>query len=184
MDPGGRGVNGQFAVPGYGSPTQRFRFIAGGIGITPILPMLGLTERIGVDWSMVYAGRSRDSLPFVDEVARFGDRIQIRTDDVSGLPTAPELLGDCPDGTAVYACRPAPMLTAIRAQLGGRDNVELHFERFAAGPVIDGKEFRVSVASRPTPVSKGSAAPAARGCSTGPSTIATRCSPTPNAATA
>jgi ferredoxin-NADP reductase len=134
-------------VPGYGSPTQRFRFIAGGIGITPILPMLALAQRLGVDWSMAYAGRSVDSLPFVDEVARFGDRVQIRTDDVGGVPTASELLGDCPDGTTVYACGPAPMLTAIRAQLAGRDNVELHFERFAAPPVVDGHEFSVSIAS-------------------------------------
>ena len=47
---------------------------------------------------MVYAGRSIDSLPFTEEVARFGDRVEIRTDDVSGVPTAEELLGDCPDG--------------------------------------------------------------------------------------
>ncbi|GAC1409810.1 MAG: PDR/VanB family oxidoreductase [Mycobacterium sp.] len=134
-------------VPGYGSPARQFRFIAGGIGITPILPMLGLAQRMGVDWSMVYSGRSRESLPFVDEVSRFGDRIAIRTDDVSGLPAAEELLGDCPDGTAVYACGPAPMLTSIRRALVGRDNVELHFERFAAAPVVDGKEFTVSVAS-------------------------------------
>ena len=134
-------------VPGYGSPTQRVRFIAGGIGITPILPMLALAERLGVDWSMVYAGRSVDSLPFIDEVARFGDRIEIRTDDVGGVPTAAELLGDCPDGTTVYACGPAPMLTAIRATLAGRDDVELHFERFAAPPVVDGREFSVSIAS-------------------------------------
>jgi ferredoxin-NADP reductase len=134
-------------VPGYGSPARRFRFIAGGIGITPILPMLGFAQRLGVDWSMAYAGRSRDSLPFVDEVGRFGDRVAIRTDDVGGLPTAAELLDDCPDGTAVYACGPAPMLTAIRAELAGRDDVELHFERFAAPPVVDGKEFTVSVAS-------------------------------------
>jgi ferredoxin-NADP reductase len=134
-------------VPGYGSPARRFRFIAGGIGITPILPMLGLAQRLGVDWSILYAGRSRESLPFVDEVSSFGDRVAIRTDDVSGLPTAAELLGDCPDGTAVYACGPAPMLTSIRSALVGRDNVELHFERFAAPPVIDGKEFTVCVAS-------------------------------------
>ena len=134
-------------VPGYGSPARRFHFIAAGIGITPILPMLALAQSRGVDWSMVYAGRSRDSLPFVDEVSRFGDRIQIRTDDISGLPTPEELLGDCTDGTAVYACGPAPMLTAIRSGLAGRDNVELHFERFAAPPVVDGKEFTVSVAS-------------------------------------
>jgi ferredoxin-NADP reductase len=134
-------------VPGYGSPARRFRFIAGGIGITPILPMLGLAQRRGVDWSMVYAGRSRDSLPFVDEVGAFGDRVAIRTDDIDGLPTADELLGDCPDGTAVYACGPAPMLTAIRSALIGRDGVELHFERFAAPPVVDGEEFSVSIAS-------------------------------------
>lgn len=134
-------------VPGYGSPAQRFRFIAGGIGITPILPMLGLAERLGVDWSMVYAGRSRDSLPFIEELTPFGDRVEIRTDNASGLPSAAELLGDCPDGTTVYACGPAPMLTAIRANLAGRDNVELHFERFAAPPVVDGKEFSVSIAS-------------------------------------
>jgi ferredoxin-NADP reductase len=134
-------------VPGFGSPARRLRFIAGGIGITPILPMLNLAERRGVEWSMVYAGRSRDSLPFLDEINRFGDRIEIRTDDRSGIPTAGDLLGDCPDGTAVYACGPAPMLTAIRTRLAGRDDVELHFERFAAPPVLDGSEFEVNVAS-------------------------------------
>ncbi len=142
-------------VPGYGSPAQRFRFIAGGIGITPILPMLALAQRLGVDWSMVYAGRSADSLPFIDEVTRFGDRVEIRTDDVSGLPTAAELLSDCQDGTTVYACGPAPLLTAIRAELAGRDDVELHFERFAAAPVVDGTEFTVSISSTGQEVAVG-----------------------------
>lgn len=134
-------------LPGYGSPARRLRFIAGGIGVTPILPMLSQAELFGVDWSMVYAGRSRDSLPFVDELAAFGERVEIRTDDVHGLPTPAELLGACPDGTTVYACGPAPMLTGIRATLAGRDNVELHFERFAAPPVIDGEQFSVGLAS-------------------------------------
>jgi ferredoxin-NADP reductase len=134
-------------VPGYGSPAQRFRFIAGGIGITPILPMLAQAEQLGVEWSMVYAGRSRDTLPFLEELARFGDRIEIRTDDEHGLPTAADLLGDSPDGTTVYACGPAPVLTSLRAALAGRDDVELHFERFAAPPVVDGIAFTASVAS-------------------------------------
>ncbi|MDT5180285.1 MAG: hypothetical protein QOJ95_4483 [Mycobacterium sp.] len=134
-------------VPGYGSPAQRFRFIAGGIGITPILPMLAQAESLGVPWSMIYAGRSRDTLPFLDELARFGDRIEIRTDDEAGLPTAQDLLGECPDGTTVYACGPAPVLTALRAALNGRDDVELHFERFAAPPVVDGTSFSALVAS-------------------------------------
>lgn len=126
---------------------QEFLFIAGGIGITPILPMLARAEQFGIDWSMLYVGRSRDSLPFLDELARFGDRVQIRTDDVDGLPTADDLLGDCRPGTSVYTCGPAPMLGAIRTRLVGADDIELHFERFAVPPVTDGHEFKVEVAS-------------------------------------
>ena len=142
-------------VPGYGSPARRFRFIAGGIGITPILPMLALARRLGIDWSMVYTGRSLDSLPFVDDVAGYGAAVTVRTDDRQGLPSAADLLGECPPGTAVYACGPAPMLTAIRSDLVGRDDVELHFERFAAPPVVDGRPFPVTIASRGEPVEVG-----------------------------
>ncbi|PND58503.1 oxidoreductase [Mycobacterium sp. ENV421] len=134
-------------VPGYGSPARQLRFIAGGIGITPILPMLGLAQRLGIDWSMIYTGRSLESIPFLDELGEFGERVQIRTDDEHGIPTAAELLGACPDGAGVYTCGPAPMLTAIREALAGRDNVELHFERFAAPPVVDGTTFTATVAS-------------------------------------
>ncbi len=135
------------SVPGHGSPTKRLRFIAGGIGITPILPMLGMAELLGVDWSMVYVGRSADSIPFIDEVRRFGDRITVRTDDVDGVPNAEDLLGECHSGTTVYACGPAEMLTVIRKRLLGRNDVELHFERFAAAPVIDGEPFTAVVRS-------------------------------------
>ena len=135
------------SVPGYGSPARRIRFIAGGIGITPILPMLRLAEDLGVDWSMIYVGRTADSIPFIDEVREFGNRVSIRTDDVHGIPTASDLLGECPNGTTVYACGPAPMLTLIREQLAGRDGVELHFERFAAPPVVGGEEFTVTIDS-------------------------------------
>ncbi len=142
-------------VPGHGSPTRRVRFIAGGIGITPILPMLRAIDGLGVQWSMIYTGRSRDSLPFVDEVAAFGEPVLIRTDDVDRLPSAATLLGDCPPDTAVYACGPAPMLTAVRAALAGRADVELHFERFAAPPVENGSPFEVSVASTGATVAVG-----------------------------
>lgn len=142
-----------FAVPGHGSPARRIRFVAAGIGITPILPMLQAAERLGLDWSMVYTGRSVDSLPFVDELARYGDRITVRTDDTDGIPTAHDLLGgddaDSPGlpGTSVYCCGPVPMLNSIRAALAGRADIELHFERFSPPPVLDGRPFRVTLDS-------------------------------------
>ncbi|TRW82476.1 oxidoreductase [Mycolicibacterium sp. 018/SC-01/001] len=141
------------AVPGHGSPTRRVRFIAGGIGVTPILPMLRAARGLGVEWSMVYTGRSRDSLPFVDEVEALG--ATVRTDDADGLPTAATLLGDCPAGTAVYACGPAPMLTALHTALADRADVEVHVERFAAPPVVDGTPFDATVASTGTTITVG-----------------------------
>ncbi|MCM6773550.1 PDR/VanB family oxidoreductase [Nocardia sp. CDC159] len=135
-----------FVLPGYGSPAARLHFVAGGIGITPILPMLRMADRLGVDWSMVYTGRSRDTIPFLDEVEGFGDRVTVRTDDAHGLPTAADLLGGVGPDTAVYCCGPVPMTELIAAAVREMPGVELHSERFSAPPVRDGKPFTIELA--------------------------------------
>ncbi|TWS20615.1 oxidoreductase [Tsukamurella asaccharolytica] len=134
------------AVPGYGSSAEHLRFVAGGIGITPILPMMIAAERLGLNWSMLYTGRSADTIPFIAEVARFGDKVEIRTDDEHGIPTADVLIGDTPGPTALYACGPIPMLESLRVGLIGRTDVELHYERFSAPPVIGGRPFTATLA--------------------------------------
>ncbi|TSE00125.1 oxidoreductase [Skermania sp. ID1734] len=136
-----------FAVPGYGSPARRLHLIAGGIGITPILPMARLADRVGLDWSMTYTGRSRESLPFLDEIEAFGARVSVRTDDEHRLPTAAELLGDLESRMAIYCCGPAPMVSGMLVALRGVRDVEFHYERFSAPPVVNGKEFEVELAS-------------------------------------
>ncbi len=134
------------APPGHGSSARRVHLIAGGIGITPILPMVRLADRLGVDWTLTYAGRSRASMPFLDALDRF-DRVTVLTDDVHGIPTGRDLLGEVLPSTAVYCCGPEPMLAAVREELGDRTDVELHFERFGAPPVLDGRPFAVELAN-------------------------------------
>ncbi|MEV0294201.1 PDR/VanB family oxidoreductase [Nocardia sp. NPDC050710] len=135
-----------FAVPGYGSSAARVHFVAGGIGITPILPMARLAQRLGLDWSMVYTGRSRDTIPFLDEIAGFGDRVIVRTDDEHGLPDAAALLPEVGTDTAVYCCGPVPMITAIADTVREMRGVELHSERFSPPPIVDGKPFEIEIA--------------------------------------
>ncbi|MBT0566292.1 oxidoreductase [Williamsia sp. CHRR-6] len=134
------------ALPGRGSAAQRLRFVAGGIGITPILPMVATAQRLDLDWSMIYVGRSAASLLFIDQLSALGERVTVRTDDDGGIPTATELLAGVQAGTAVYACGPPPMLTSIRTALLTRPDVELHYERFSPPPVLDGKPFTVTLA--------------------------------------
>ncbi|MBF6229502.1 oxidoreductase [Nocardia abscessus] len=136
-----------FAVPGHGSPATRLHFVAGGIGITPILPMARLAHRLGIEWTMVYTGRSRDTLPFLDEIAGFGDRVVVRTDDEHGLPDAAALLPGVGPDTAVYCCGPVPMITLIADTVREMPYVELHSERFSPPPIVNGKPFEIQFAS-------------------------------------
>ncbi|HEX4247676.1 MAG TPA: PDR/VanB family oxidoreductase [Pseudonocardia sp.] len=131
----------------------RYLFIAGGIGITPILPMLRAVVATRADWRFVYAGRDRDSMPFLAELAELDpSRVVIRADaEHGGPPTGADLLGNAPGrGTTGYLCGPAPMLTAVRAELhaaGAAGPVDaLHVERFAAPPVLGGHAFTVELA--------------------------------------
>ncbi|WP_420838083.1 PDR/VanB family oxidoreductase [Antrihabitans stalactiti] len=135
-----------FAAPGFGSPSERLHFVAGGIGITPILPMARLAERLKLDWTLTYTGRSRDSLPFLEEVESFGDRVTVRTDDEHGLPDAKELLADVREHSAVYCCGPVSMIGGMLEVLREVTDVEFHYERFSAPPVVDGVAFEVELA--------------------------------------
>lgn len=134
------------ALPGCGSDSARLRFIAGGIGITPILPMLRMAEASGVDWTMLYTGRHLDSLPFLDELACYGERITVRTDDRDGLPAAGELLAGVDERTAVYACGPPAMITAIQRGLPDESTTEFHYERFSPPAVVAGQPFEIQLA--------------------------------------
>lgn len=119
-------------------------FVAGGIGITPILPMVRAARDAGLDWTFVYCGRSRDSMPFLEEIESWGSS-RVRILD-GGIPTAADLLGAAPSNSAVYCCGPTPMLNTVRTSFADCGASALHFERFGAPPVVGGTPFTVTLA--------------------------------------
>ncbi len=63
-------------------PTRPAVFVAGGIGITPLVAMIDAAERAGTPWELHYAGRSRSRMAFVDElVAAHPDRVAVAAAD-------------------------------------------------------------------------------------------------------
>ncbi|MEE4025756.1 PDR/VanB family oxidoreductase [Gordonia sp. PKS22-38] len=142
------------ALPGHGSAAARLHFIAGGIGITPILPMIETAEAFGVPWTLTYLGRSTDSLAYLERLAGLNpegrNRIDIRTDDVAGIPTATGLIDAIGDDAAVYFCGPPSLTDGLLAALRTAEHcAEIHFERFGL-PTPAGREFEVSIAGRNT----------------------------------
>jgi ferredoxin-NADP reductase len=113
---------------------DRYLFIAGGIGITPIAPMIHQVARSGAEWSAVYGGRSRGHMAFLGELTELcGDRLDTWPQDRRGLPNIGRLVTALPAGTAVYCCGPAGMLEAVeRACAALPVPVDLHTERFTS----------------------------------------------------
>ncbi|MFJ5994891.1 PDR/VanB family oxidoreductase [Streptomyces sp. NPDC092370] len=97
-------------------PARRYRFVAGGIGITPVLPMLAAAQAAGAEWTLLYGGRTRRSMAFAGELARYGDRVTIAPEDETGLLDLPSVLDDLPEDTLVYCCGPGPLLDAVEAR--------------------------------------------------------------------
>ncbi|OKI05096.1 iron-sulfur protein [Streptomyces sp. CB02923] len=142
-------------------PRNRFRleechaylFIAGGIGITPILPMLRQAESEGVPWRLVYGGRSRATMPFLEEVEKLAgaasDRVTVVAEDEDGLPDLAGALTGAPPHAAVYCCGPDPLMDAVAALLPqGARGLTLCTERFApvaALPPGENAEFEVEL---------------------------------------
>jgi ferredoxin-NADP reductase len=115
-----------------------YLFIAGGIGITPMLPMIRAAAASGARWRLVYLASARSRMPFLDELAQLGaaagerGSVRLAARDEVGRAHLVEEIAAAPDAL-VYACGPERMLGALRDVIpdGGR----LRYEYFTA-PVI------------------------------------------------
>jgi ferredoxin-NADP reductase len=133
-------------------PAGHYLFLAGGIGVTPLLPMALEAARAGVPWTFVYGGRTRASMAFRDGLSALpGGRLEVVPQDELGLPDLEGAFAALPAGGAAYCCGPAGMLEAA-ISIGGstRPDVPVHVERFqgpaALAPGAPDSAFEVELA--------------------------------------
>jgi ferredoxin-NADP reductase len=134
-----RGPRNHFAFSPDGS---RVLFIAGGIGITPILPMIEAAATAGLDWQLAYAGHSRETMAFADGlVEQYPSRVSLFVAAEGNRIELQQLLGTPADGTSIYCCGPARLMDAVEEACGSWPHGTLHLERFepkdVAAPVMD-----------------------------------------------
>jgi len=136
-------------------PSTRYLFVAGGIGITPIVPMVHQADLVGADWSLLYGGRSRSSMAFVDDLARHGDRVHVHPQDEQGLLPLAAWLSEAREDTVVYCCGPAPLLAAVEDATAHWPPHRLRTERFTAaelGAPVRDEPFEVELARTGTTI--------------------------------
>lgn len=117
----------------------RYQFIAGGIGITPMLPMIAAAEAVGADWQLLYGGRARASMAYLDELARYGDRVTVcaRDEGAAFRGTLETVLAESHPDTLVYCCGPEGLLSTTENGCKHWPADNLHIERFCAKTVED-----------------------------------------------
>lgn len=106
--------------------------VAGGIGITPIVSMAAELSAQGKSYRMIFVGRSRSHLAFLDETQRLcGAQLDLHGDDVDGFYNLPGLMTSLAS-QSLYVCGPTAMIdTAIAAaEVLGWQKGRLHFEVF------------------------------------------------------
>jgi ferredoxin-NADP reductase len=125
----------------------RHILVAGGIGITPILSMVRTLHRDGANWTLLYTGRSRSTMAFLDEIDSLpAERVTIHADDAAAgrYPDLAGLLGDIDADTVAYCCGPEALMAACRDALP--DPGQLRIERFKAPePIATGEDTAFDV---------------------------------------
>jgi ferredoxin-NADP reductase len=113
------------------TPAARYVFVAGGIGITPLLGMIEAAERAEIPWQLFYAGRTRREMLFLAELLRrYAYRVSPHAADTHGRLDVTDVVRRAADDALVYCCGPDSMTR--EAEAAGADRPGLvRVERFA-----------------------------------------------------
>lgn len=111
---------------------DRYVFVAGGIGITPIIPMIAAADARGAQWQLLYGGRTRGSMGYRDSLEQTHPaHVTVWPQDERGLLDLESLVSAITAPTSVYCCGPEPLLRAVEEACAGQPYIDLHIERFA-----------------------------------------------------
>jgi ferredoxin-NADP reductase len=129
-------------------PAATLLFVAGGIGITPLLPMIEEAAHRGSDWRLLYLGRSLDRMAYLDELTAWhGSRVEAWPSRDRGRLDLDQVWDGLAADAWVYACGPEGLLAGLEdaARRAGREE-HLVVERFAARPSTHGPHHAFEVA--------------------------------------
>lgn len=125
---------------------EEYLLIAGGIGITPLRAMIAQLQTREARWRLVYGGRSRTTMAFVDELAALGEHVSVVPQDELGIIDLQAEIGQPRSDVSIYCCGPEPLIAAVENACQDWPAGSLHVERFRADiPVVtpDSTSFEV-----------------------------------------
>lgn len=119
---------------------DEYLLIAGGIGVTPLLPMARALAARSADWSAVYCGRGAETMAFRDELTALGgDRVRLVDTGCAPRPDLKELVSALGPGGVVYCCGPNSLLDQV-SEVCDAAGIRCETEHFSAATAADDVE--------------------------------------------
>ena len=132
---------------------SRHIFIAGGIGITPIMSMIrSFGEAPSAPWKLHYLTRSPETTAFLGELDAPEMRAYVEIHHDHGDPAKAfdlwPVLERPRGGAHIYCCGPRGLMEGVRDMAGHWPHSSVHFESFdgAGAPRADDRPFQVGLA--------------------------------------
>ena len=110
---------------------ENYLFIAGGIGITPLLPMMRAASAARKPWTLLYCNRSEDEAPFLDEIRALGGTIRLHSSAAGTRLDVAARLAGAETNTLVYCCGPERLMLAVEEATAAWPEGSVRFEWFA-----------------------------------------------------
>jgi len=108
-----------------------YLFIAGGIGVTPLLPMMRAASAAGKPWTLLYCNRADDEAPFLDEIRSLGGEVSLHSSAAGTRLDVAQRLAAPAENTLLYCCGPERLMLAVEAATASWPEGSVRFEWFA-----------------------------------------------------
>jgi vanillate O-demethylase ferredoxin subunit len=104
-------------------------FIAGGIGITPILSMVSRLGSLNRHWELFYCARTRVDAAFLDRIDKSA-KLNFDGEPGGRMLDIPAVVAAAGPDAHLYCCGPESMLAAFEAATAQLPRHQVHVERF------------------------------------------------------
>jgi ferredoxin-NADP reductase len=112
-------------------PSRNYLFIAGGIGITPLLPMMQAAASAGAAWTLLFCARSIEQAPFLEEAKAHGGDVSVHASQAGTRLDVTQYLAEVKPDTIIYCCGPESLMTAVESASVHWPEGTVRFEWFA-----------------------------------------------------
>lgn len=114
----------------YKAGVEPVVFVAGGIGVTPLVPMIHAAANAGRPWQLHFVASTKENMPFLPELQALGGEVHVYARDVSDRPNVAAIIDQMPAGSSIYCCGPEALMQTLEHEAKNKPEIDAYVERF------------------------------------------------------